>query len=99
MLNQATTNWIATSLSVLERTSVSPVSVIFTPDSAGVPAAFAASAAMTAATANGDVNLTVQTPDSVSFSVTHALNRDWDLLGDLTWTGWGIGSKHRFLPF
>lgn len=56
----------------------------------GVPAAYAASAALTAATANGDVSLTVNTPDTVSISVSHALSSNWNLLGDMTWTGWGV---------
>lgn len=28
------------------------------------------------------------TPDSFSFSVFHALSPRWDIMGDLTWTGW-----------
>jgi len=54
----------------------------------GVPAAFAASPALTAATASGNVSLSVKTPDSAAFSVLHKLNDRWDLLGDITWTGW-----------
>jgi long-chain fatty acid transport protein len=56
----------------------------------GVPAAFAASAALTAATANGNVNLSIKTPDSATFSVLHKLNDRWDLMGDITWTGWSV---------
>lgn len=30
----------------------------------------------------------ITTPDSLSFSVFHALNPRWDVMGDITWTGW-----------
>jgi long-chain fatty acid transport protein len=56
----------------------------------GVPAAYGLSPVLTAATANGNVNFSVKTPDSAAFSVVHALNQQWELLGDVTWTGWGV---------
>lgn len=31
----------------------------------------------------------LKTPDTFILSLTHALNDRWDLLGDLSWTGWG----------
>jgi long-chain fatty acid transport protein len=54
----------------------------------GVPAGFAASAALTARVANGNVKLSLKTPDSAAISAVHRLNDRWDLLGDLTWTHW-----------
>lgn len=61
----------------------------------GVPAAFALSPALTAGTANGNVQLTVKTPDSASVSLMRQLDPRWDLLADATWTGW---SKIKSLP-
>ena len=60
-----------------------------------VPGAFALSPELAAATAAGDVNLSVKTPDSLSVSVAHQVNRQWTLLADATWTGW---SKIQSLP-
>ncbi|OFZ97983.1 MAG: hypothetical protein A3H35_10240 [Betaproteobacteria bacterium RIFCSPLOWO2_02_FULL_62_17] len=56
----------------------------------GVPAAYGLSPALTAATANGGVKLTVKTPDSAAFSLVHKLSGNWDLLGEITWTGWSV---------
>ncbi|MFM9969980.1 MAG: OmpP1/FadL family transporter [Burkholderiales bacterium] len=56
----------------------------------GVPGAFALSPALTAGTANGGVKLSVKTPDNATFSLTHKLNSQWDLLGEMTWTGWSV---------
>jgi long-chain fatty acid transport protein len=41
-----------------------------------------------AAIANGPVTADTTLPDSASLSVFHKLNSKWDLLADLTWTGW-----------
>lgn len=41
-----------------------------------------------AATLNGPVNADVTLPDSVSLSLFHRLDSRWDLLADITWTGW-----------
>jgi long-chain fatty acid transport protein len=61
----------------------------------GVPAAFGAIPALTAATANGNVNLSLRTPDDLAFSLAHNLNDRWELLGDVTWTHW---SRIKQLP-
>ncbi|HJX57693.1 MAG TPA: outer membrane protein transport protein, partial [Thiobacillus sp.] len=42
----------------------------------------------TAAMLNGPVNAGVTLPDSVSLSLFHTLDARWDLLADITWTGW-----------
>jgi long-chain fatty acid transport protein len=55
----------------------------------GVPAAFAASPALTAATSNGNAVMSFRTPDDLAFSVAHKLNDRWEVLGDATWTHWG----------
>ena len=39
---------------------------------------------------NGHVNAKLSTPDSVSGSVFHQLDGQWDLLADLTWTHWSV---------
>lgn len=42
----------------------------------------------TAATLNGPVTADVTLPDSASLSLFHKLDSRWDLLADITWTGW-----------
>ena len=42
----------------------------------------------TAAMLNGPVNAAVTLPDSASLSLFHKLDTRWDLLADITWTGW-----------
>lgn len=37
---------------------------------------------------NGPIRADLKVPDSASISVFHALNPKWELLGDITWTGW-----------
>ena len=37
---------------------------------------------------NGDVRGDLKVPDMASFSVLHTLNPQWELMGDITWTGW-----------
>lgn len=37
---------------------------------------------------NGGVRADLRVPDSASFSVFHVLNPRWELMGDITWTGW-----------
>jgi len=37
---------------------------------------------------NGPVNAGVTLPDSASLSLFHTLDSRWDLLADITWTGW-----------
>ena len=36
----------------------------------------------------GDVRGDLRVPEMASFSVLHTLNPQWELLGDITWTGW-----------
>jgi long-chain fatty acid transport protein len=38
---------------------------------------------------NGPVTLAIKMPDSFSVSVFHALGEKWDVMGDLSRTGWG----------
>ncbi len=42
---------------------------------------------------NGDITAKVTTPDSASLSVFHQLNAKWDVLADITWTGWSKFDK------
>lgn len=35
-----------------------------------------------------DIKATLETPDSFSMAVSQKLNDRWEMLGDLTWTGW-----------
>jgi long-chain fatty acid transport protein len=35
-----------------------------------------------------NIKADLEVPDSASFSVFHILNPQWDLMADLTWTGW-----------
>lgn len=41
-----------------------------------------------AAMLNGPVNAYITLPDSASLSLFHKLDSRWDLLADITWTGW-----------
>jgi len=38
--------------------------------------------------ANANVKADLKVPDSFSLSVFHTLNSKWELMGDITWTGW-----------
>lgn len=38
--------------------------------------------------ANGNVYASLKTPDSLSVSLFSVLNPKWELMGDITWTGW-----------
>lgn len=51
-----------------------------------VPAAMASSPLL----ANGDVNLSIDMPDTFSVSGFHQFNDQWDFMADATWTGWGV---------
>jgi long-chain fatty acid transport protein len=53
-----------------------------------VPAAFAASPALAAATSDGEVKLDLETPSSFSISAVQKLGNQWELLADATWTEW-----------
>lgn len=37
---------------------------------------------------NADASTTVELPDSAIFSIVHDLNSQWQLLADISWTGW-----------
>jgi long-chain fatty acid transport protein len=37
---------------------------------------------------NGNVRADIEVPDSFSLSIFHALDPQWELMGDITWTGW-----------
>jgi long-chain fatty acid transport protein len=37
---------------------------------------------------NGPVTADLKTPDSASFSVFHSANSKWDVMADISWTGW-----------
>ena len=41
-----------------------------------------------AAALNGNVSADLEVPDSFSLSLFHALNPQWEFMGDITWTGW-----------
>jgi long-chain fatty acid transport protein len=49
--------------------------------------------AAAAAANNGGVRADLEVPDSASISVFHRLNPKWELMGDITWTGWSTVQK------
>jgi long-chain fatty acid transport protein len=88
----------ATRLGVAYRSSVKynlSGTTSFTSRPAGPALGGALGAAFNNAVADGNVGLALKTPDTLSTSVVHTLNTRWQLLGDLTWTGW---SKIKTLP-
>ena len=46
---------------------------------------------------NGPVEASVTLPDSASLSLSHKLNPRWDLLADVTWTGWSDFDELRIV--
>lgn len=60
---------------------------------AATAAAVNAGIAANAALKNGDVKLDVKLPDIFTVSGRHQLNDRWELLGDISWTGWSKISK------
>lgn len=46
---------------------------------------------------NGPVKASVTLPDSASLSLFHKLNPRWDLLADVTWTGWSDFDELRIV--
>jgi len=50
-----------------------------------------------AAMLNGPVNADVTLPDSASLSLFHQLSPKWDLLADVTWTGWSDFKELRIV--
>lgn len=49
------------------------------------------------AAANGGVTADLTLPDSASLSLFHKLNTQWDLLADVTWTGWSDFKELRIV--
>lgn len=47
-------------------------------------------AALAAAIPDGPVTLALKTPDTLSASLFHQLNDQWDIMADATWTGWSV---------
>ncbi len=45
-------------------------------------------AGIAAQAADGDVDATVELPDTFTFSVSQMLSDKWEMLGDVSWTGW-----------
>ncbi len=54
----------------------------------GDPTANATVAGLNAAGASSNTRATITLPDTFILSGTHKLNDKWELLGDLSWTGW-----------
>ena len=54
----------------------------------GTAAANATSAALIAAGGNSNTAASIEMPDTFILSATHHLNNQWELLGDISWTGW-----------
>lgn len=44
---------------------------------------------------SGPVTLAVKVPDTFSASVFHQLDNKWDVMADVTWTGWGVFKELR----
>jgi long-chain fatty acid transport protein len=47
-----------------------------------------AASALNAGGASSSTKANVKLPDTFILSATHKLNNDWELLGDVSWTGW-----------
>lgn len=47
--------------------------------------------------ANGPVKANLTLPDSASLSIVHQLNPRWELLADVTWTGWSDFQELRIV--
>ena len=57
-------------------------------DSNGSAAANATTAALRAAGAASDAKASIKMPDSLIISATQKLSDQWEMLGDVSWTGW-----------
>ncbi len=55
-----------------------------------------ANAALAAATYNGGIKADVELPDTAILSAWHQLDDRWEIMGDLSWTGW---SSIQYLDF
>jgi long-chain fatty acid transport protein len=47
--------------------------------------------------ANGPVSIALEVPDSASLSIFHRLNPKWDLMADISWTGWSSVQELRIV--
>lgn len=54
----------------------------------GTAAATATAAALNAGGASSNVSTSIKLPDTLILSATHQLNERWEVLGDISWTGW-----------
>lgn len=54
----------------------------------GTAAATATAAALNAGGASSNVSTSIKLPDTLILSATHKLNERWEVLGDISWTGW-----------
>lgn len=52
------------------------------------PVGAAVMSGVNAVLANGDVNLSIEMPDTANVSIFHQFNNKWDLMADLQYTGW-----------
>lgn len=43
---------------------------------------------MAGATPNGPIKLDIELPDVATFSVHQKLSDQWEMMGDVAWTGW-----------
>ena len=50
-----------------------------------------------ASIANGPVSAKTTLPDSASLSLFHKINRQWDVLADVSWTGWSDFKELRIV--
>ena len=62
-----------------------------------VPAAFTPVVAATGMFADGGASTSVTMPSQVSVSAYHDLNRQWAIMGDITWTEWSTLQEVRIL--
>ncbi|HXE39985.1 MAG TPA: outer membrane protein transport protein [Azonexus sp.] len=54
----------------------------------GSAAANATVAALNAGGASSDTKASIKLPDTFIFSLTHKFSEQWEMLGDVSWTGW-----------
>mgnify|MGYP000857363801 FL=1 len=54
----------------------------------GTPAANATAAGLTASGRASNAAASIKMPDTFILSATHKLNEQWELLADISWTGW-----------
>ena len=54
----------------------------------GTPVSNGTAASLNASGATSDAKASIKMPDTLIISATHKLNNQWELLGDVSWTGW-----------